>query len=107
MNIKFISWASGYKTYIACAVGAGMGIAQYFGFHVPDWAVWVVGAGGMAGLRAAVAKQTFASAVDVGELVKLLASAITVQPTPDINSDSTKTPVVAGKVEVSDLRPIK
>ena len=107
MNIKFISWASGYRTYIACAVGAGMGIAQYFGFHIPDWALWVAGAGGMAGLRAAVAKQTLASAVDIGQLARLLLENLTVPPTPDVNADSTKTPVVIGKVDVSDLRPIK
>ena len=107
MNIKFLSWSNGWKTYLVCAAGFSIGIAQYFGFHVPTWADWIIGASGGAALRAAVAKQTLASAIDVGQLAKLILENITVAATPDVNADSTTTSVVTGKVDVSDLRPIK
>lgn len=103
MKIELKSWADGRKTYLVCALGAAIGIAQYFGWQPPHWADWLLAAAGGATLRAAVAKQTLKSAIDIGELVKLVLAQVEV---PDDNKDVTGATARVQTVEVHELPPV-
>ena len=47
-------WLSGYRTYIMAAAAAAVAAANAMGYPIPEWVVMAIGAGGLAGLRAAV-----------------------------------------------------
>lgn len=46
-------WLSGYRSYLTAAAIAAAAAAQALGYPVPDWVFGILGAGGLAALRAA------------------------------------------------------
>jgi hypothetical protein len=53
---KVTTFLSGKKTYITVIVGLGLGVAQYFGYSIPEW-VWTgLSALGLASVRSAIGK---------------------------------------------------
>ena len=46
-------WLKGYRTYLSAAAIAAVAVANAFGFPVPAWVLPLLGAGGLAALRAA------------------------------------------------------
>ena len=105
--MKFKSFASGYKTYAACAIAVGLGVASYFGYHEPTWLDWVLGAFGLASARAGMKTEARNAAAAVGTVVKDVLSQITVAPPPDPNRGLTGAKVpTPPAVEVDVLNPV-
>jgi hypothetical protein len=46
-------WLAGYRTYISAALIAAVAFANAMGYPVPEWVLPMLGAAGLAGLRAA------------------------------------------------------
>ncbi len=108
--MKLLSFADGWKTYLVVVIGVGLGVAQSFGIHIPNWVDVTLGFLGMGAMRAGVTKSSAVAAVDIEELVRLVAANIVVPSTTtvNVNSDSTMIPVPKpAVVEVHNLPPIK
>lgn len=78
--MQFLSLKTGWKTYAACAVSAGLGIASAFGVHVPDWATWCLAAFFGIGIRSAIQKQSATAAASVAQAVETIIATVTVPP---------------------------
>lgn len=53
---KFVSALSGKKTYLAAAIAAGIAAAQVLGYEIPEYALTLLGAFGIYGIRSAIGK---------------------------------------------------
>lgn len=102
--MKFIPPKSGWKTYAVVVVAIGLGVAQQFGVHVPDWVNWGLGFLGLGTLRQAVTTQSAKTASDMADLVRVVLANLTVQPEP---TDATGAKVQTVPVEVHVLPDIK
>lgn len=60
---------NGWKTYACCAGLVALGVAEYFGVHVPEWVLLIVGGGAGAGGRLAIANQARATAAAMAGLI--------------------------------------
>lgn len=101
--MKFIPPKSGWRTYAVVFVGVGLGVADYFGYHIPGWAETILGFAGLGTLRSAVRTQSAKSAADVAELAQEILASITL---PDPNKDVTGATVKAAPVEQHQLQPV-
>lgn len=51
-----MSFLNGKKTYIAAAIAAGVAAAQVLGYEVPEYALTMLAALGLYGVRSAIGK---------------------------------------------------
>lgn len=56
MGRTLLSFADNKKTYLVAGAIVVVGVAQGLGYHIPDWVLWVLGAGGLSAHRNAVAQ---------------------------------------------------
>lgn len=102
--MKFLDPKTGWRTYAVVAVGIGLGIADYFGVHVPSYVDWGLTFLGLGTLRAGVKTQTAQTAAQIAQLAELVLQNITV---PDPAKDATGNTIpIPSKVEVSQLPPV-
>ena len=79
--MQFISWANGSKTYVVCAVGIALGIAQAFNIHIPDYVNWVLVFLGGTALRHGIQTQSAQATEDVIAVAKTVLDQVTLKPT--------------------------
>jgi len=86
--VRFLSLASGWKTYIVCAIGVLTGVAQgldathVIAFHIPGFVDWVLVFLGGASLRHGVQTRSAQITEEVVGLVQLILANVTAKDTP-------------------------
>lgn len=88
--MKFISFATGYRTYITVAIGIGLGVAQALGVHIPESVDVILGFLGLGFHRAALQSETVVTTQQVEVLVKDILTQVTL--VSDNNTPPSKTP---------------
>lgn len=79
--MKFISWADGSKTYIVCAAGVILGVAQAFNVHIPGWVDWVLVFLGGSALRHGIQTQSAQATEDAIVVARTILDQVTVKST--------------------------
>lgn len=95
--MKFIDPKTGWKTYVVCAIGFALGVAQAFNIQIPSYVDWGLAFLGLGALRNGVKTQS-------AQLIETILASVT---TADPNSDTTGAKKVDAPVEVHVLPPVQ
>lgn len=102
MAIRLKSFSSGWKTYAITVAGLGLGVADYYGYHIPHWAEIILGFAGLGTARMAIQKQTSTTVSDVVTLVGEILSQVSV-PDTTVTVEGATASKAASTVTVSSV----
>lgn len=111
--MQFLSWTSGWKTYVTVIVGVGFGLADYFNYPIPHLQTIeiVLGFMGIGFGRMAISGQSKQTAQDLGVLIQNVLSQVTVPPTVTVTGKDgssttvSPTPVATSTTETTTVQP--